>query len=161
MSDSQHHSPSEPMSAIVEGLCDHCLYDLKSLPTHGTCPECGEAYTPSSMRPVIVSPSPVMLILSFGWPVMAMVLFATPVFLDNADPSPLCFALAFFALIPINSAIQAQSLVNHHFKDRWNNRPFTHRLRWLGAWAVAMFYLTLIGPLVIFGGCLVLVLSSM
>ncbi len=30
--------------------CTKCMYDLSSLPDHGACPECGEAYTHESVR---------------------------------------------------------------------------------------------------------------
>src|SRR5436190_1837957 len=123
--DPQSDDPIMPASSVSDpncvddGSCAKCGYALRGLPDHGKCPECGEVYTPSTIRPAITHPGALELCVRFGWPIMALLL--TLPMLAGGDRgyiawwflSPVLLLVMF-----INSLVQTTLVANAHIPEK-------------------------------------------
>jgi hypothetical protein len=154
---------AQTQRTINEGLCPKCGYALRGLPELGACPECGAAYTPDTIVLLRVTASPLSLCLRFGWPVIGQVLLgsAIPIVSGSLNEGWFWPALTLLFLTPINAVIQFALLDPGPAASGEGRIPFRMRLHLLNRLALILFCVTFIAPFLIFGGCVVLMLSSL
>jgi len=141
-----------------EAYCAHCGYQLTGLPQRGACPECGQEYDPGS----IVgrdSPTTLNIIIRFGWPVAlyalsTLLLFAHDLLGDSGMVLLFLAAVIGAAGCFINVPVQIW-LLRRSGATRAGKRG--ERIMTL---MTCMSAVSIIGPFVIFGGCLCVVTSS-
>lgn len=150
-----------PMDVIRIGVCPRCEYDLKGLSFAGKCPECGTAYDEDVLLAPGALPSALSLCVRFGWPVMFVVVAGAPVLFGGDDPSLFCCALISLVSIPLNGIVQAAMLRRHPVLSQVHLKAVSPRVRRLSHIGLALLILTVVLPLVAFGGCVLLVLVSL
>ena len=153
----------ESSAVVAEGLCPCCGYDLRGLAKSGTCPECGKAYTSESLLLLRRIPGALELWARFGWPLVALIAsFTHP--LTSRDPYAfvgwLFIAMLILLAMLANAAVQAVWLAHACVRPEARERRFSERLRMLGPLAVTLYTITLVGPMVIVGGCVALVCAG-
>jgi len=134
-------------------MCARCGYDLKGLPESGACPECGQAFDPST----VVSHPPLStfeLCLRFGWPVMIL---AFVLALSAARSELICLGALLFPVIMINGVAQYGAWRGIAVPPGLRDQPGVPRFVPLRRFAFVLAVICLIGPPVVFGGCVVLV----
>lgn len=152
--------PQSPTRTIEEGVCPTCGYELKGQPLPGTCPECGNDYSNQAELPMRAKPSAFRICLLYGWPLVFLVLSPGGV-LFNISNDPHAFAawmflcLIIFAVSAIiNGGIMTIWLLKRHLPhDRSHLVGFNKRMGFVGGSVVSMFYIMVVAPLVIGGGC--------
>lgn len=157
--------PESPSSTIKVGVCPKCGYQLKGQPLPGTCPECGHHYNDQSQLPSRPKPSAFKICTLYGWPLLTPVL-SYEVLVIYSDDQYAVFAWMFsflfiFAASAINGGIVTALLLRRYLpRDRSHLDGLHTRMAFLGGWVVFMFYLMVVLPLVIGGGCTILMFAS-
>lgn len=150
--------PESPIRTIEEGVCPICGYELKAQPVPGICPECGKEYTSQSELPMRAKPSALKICLLYGWPLLAFVLsFGMLIDTSNDPYAPagwMFICLIIFAVSAVNGGIMTVwFLKRHQPQDRSHLDNLNKRMGFVGSNVVFMFYLMVVLPLVIGGGC--------
>lgn len=145
---------------IEDGICGTCGYQLKVLAEHGTCPECGVAYTPATMSPLATSPGALEIVLRFFWPLILLALLAWWSFAGGGARDPyagigfMLMSIPVLAvLFPLNSLLQVYLMARRHVRPAHRSRLAGRNAQMLGMAAKATFYATAVVPPLIVGGC--------
>ena len=150
--------PELPTITIEVGACPTCGYDLKGQPVPGICPECGNKYASQSELPLRAKPSALKICLLYGWPLLAFVLsFGMLIDTSNDPYAPagwMGVCLLIFAGSVINGGIMTVWFIKRHRpQDCSNLKGLNQRMKFVGGSVAFMFYMMVVFPLVIGGGC--------
>ena len=154
-------APPLPIDLVRIGVCPCCEYDLKGLPLNGKCPECGTEYQAETILAPQSLPSALSLCFRYGWPLIIVVFFGPPAVLGRGDESMFCCASLGLLLIPVNGVVQALILRNHPVMSRTHLKAISPRVRRLSHIGLVFFIMTVVVPLVIFGGCVLLLMVNL
>ncbi len=161
------HATIEPMNegfgdstVVVQGLCPKCAFDLRGLAAPGNCPECGHAFTLGTILPLRSRPSPLEVLLRFGWPgIVLLFLGATSMTLQlggDASIGLLLLALTtVFVVSPLNAVLQIFLVRRKHRGSNGSPRVGIWRMSY-GVMVPIAIVVTLIIPALALGGCLFL-----
>ncbi len=157
--------PESVVRTIEVGVCPKCGYELKGQPLPGTCPECGHHYTDQSQLPSRPKPSAFRICLLYGWPLLAIVGSYGVIVIPSNDPYAgiawMLFCLVIFVASAINGGIITVLLLKRYLpRDRSHLDGLHKRMRFVGGSVVLMFYLMVVLPVVIGGGCTFLVFAG-
>ena len=150
--------PQLPTRTIEEGVCPTCGYELKGQPVPGICPECGKEYASQAELPMRAKPSALKICLLYGWPLLALTLsFGMLIDTSNDPYAPLgwmIICLFIFAGSAFNGGIMTIWLLKRHLpRDRSHFVGLNKRMGFVGGLVILMFYMMVVLPLIIGGGC--------
>ena len=149
---------------VQGGCCPTCGYALKGLPIPGTCPECATRYQDDALLPLRAKPSAFHISVIYGWPLL---LVAATFSVFTSDDGYAIFAWMFYCAIAfgvsaLNGTIATIVLIKQHRPQRRGAvTGFNARLAYIGRLAVALFYILVVTPAVIAGGCTFFVFAAM
>ena len=157
--------PESPSNTVETGVCSKCGYDLKGQPLPGTCPECGHHYTDQSQLPSRPKPSAFRICILYGWPLLAIIGSYGIIVIPSGDIYAgiawMLVCLVIFVASAINGGIITALFLKRYLPhDRSHLDSLNKRMRFVGGWVVFMFYLMVVFPLVIGGGCTLLVFAA-
>lgn len=148
--------PELEAKIIEKGVCPICGYELKGQSVPGICPECGNIFASQAELPTRAKPSAFKICLLYGWPLVFFFL-SFGLLINSSDPyAPAVWMMAcllIFVVSAINGGIMTVWLLKRHQPQDRSQLGFTARMKFVGGITVFMFYMMVVIPLVIGGGC--------
>ena len=150
-----------PPVANGDARCHWCGYSLHGLAANGNCPECGRTYDVQTSRRLAPWPSPLVMVVRLGWPVLGLALAVAGLNMGQnqqeiwALPS-LMVGYACLVALPINSYFQVRSMLKRHLPEAKRTQGSIATLRALGTAVCVLAAIIFILPAIALGACLVM-----
>lgn len=150
-SQSPSGSNAPPVITATTGRCHWCGYQLKGLPVHGKCPECGKDYTEQSAALLKPWPSAMIICLRLGWPIIGI--FVSPLIPFIG----ILISYAMLVAVPVNSYYQVREMLRTIMPDQTRTKGPVAVLRAVGtAVCVLLLLVFVVGPIGLGIACVII-----